>query len=260
MGSKYANTKTILLITIIFVLLSVTCFPTFQSEEYYANLEIDVDNSGFVTIKGSTNHPDLIADNTELYTSKKQSFWLLNITKDEVFSGFVFLLTLPKNSEINYVTSTGSVNIGQELGSLVVKGIGENESFSLVVQYKTEKIIEDETIFGLDLFSIILMLTIIFLIILFFIVLFFIDRQKKVPSIEKTEDGLEINLKGLNDRQKKIIMLLLECKKAMTQTEIQRELNIPKAAVSRNIRGLELKGLIEKEQHGMSNLIRIKKP
>jgi uncharacterized membrane protein len=45
----------------------------------------------------------------------------------------------------------------------------------------------------------------------------------------------------------------------MTQTDIQKELKIPKAAVSRNILGLERKGLIEKEQIGMSNLIRLKK-
>ena len=54
--------------------------------------------------------------------------------------------------------------------------------------------------------------------------------------------------------------LLVDKKIPLTQTDIQKELNIPKAAVSRNIRGLELKGLIEKEQIGMSNLIRLKKP
>jgi len=98
------------------------------------------------------------------------------------------------------------------------------------------------------------------LILLFFIVIIFIEKQKKPVSIEKTEDGQEINLKGLNDRQKKIVKLLIESKRSLTQTEIQRKLDIPKAAVSRNIRGLEIKGLIEKEQIGMSNLIRLKKP
>ena len=53
--------------------------------------------------------------------------------------------------------------------------------------------------------------------------------------------------------------LLIDKNTPLTQTEIQRELKIPKAAVSRNIRRLELKGLIQKEQIGMSNLIRIKK-
>jgi uncharacterized membrane protein len=67
------------------------------------------------------------------------------------------------------------------------------------------------------------------------------------------------DFKGLNLRQKEIMNLLINKKTPLTQTEIQRELNIPKAAVSRNIRGLEMKGLIEKEQIGMSNLIRIKK-
>ena len=67
-------------------------------------------------------------------------------------------------------------------------------------------------------------------------------------------------MRGLNNRQKNIVKLLIKSKRALTQTEIQHELDIPKAAVSRNIRGLELKGLIEKEQIGMSNLIRLKNP
>jgi uncharacterized membrane protein len=53
--------------------------------------------------------------------------------------------------------------------------------------------------------------------------------------------------------------ILVENKKPMTQAQIQTELKIPKASVSRNIKSLELKGLIEKESAGISNLIRIKK-
>ncbi|GAG42324.1 unnamed protein product, partial [marine sediment metagenome] len=45
-----------------------------------------------------------------------------------------------------------------------------------------------------------------------------------------------------------------------TQVEIEKELDIPKAAVSRNVHSLEIKGLIEIEKIGMSNLIRLKKP
>ena len=71
---------------------------------------------------------------------------------------------------------------------------------------------------------------------------------------------LRKNLKGLSDRQKNIINLLIEKDRPLSQTIIQKELNIPKSAVSRNISSLELKGLIEKENIGMSNLIRLKKP
>lgn len=260
MRSKHTDLRKLILSILLFLVLSATCFPSYLASDYYADLEIVVDNSGFVTIDGVTNYPDLLAENTERYTSKQQSFWLLNITKNEVFSDFVFTLTLPKNSEINFVTSSGSVIIGEELGSLVVKGFGENESLSLIIQYKTEKTIDAEGIFGLDVFTFILLICIIILIVLFFIVLILMDKQKKPTSTQKTENGEEINLRGLNDRQKKIIRLLIDSKRPLTQTEIQRELDIPKAAVSRNIRGLELKGLVEKEQIGMSNLIRLKKP
>jgi predicted DNA-binding transcriptional regulator len=254
------NVYIINIIIAIILFFDVIFLPSSLATDYYADLEIEVDNSGFVTINGVTNQPDLLAESTEIYTSKKQSFWLLNITKNEVFSDFVFTLTLPKNSEINYVESSGSVIIGEELGSLVVKGFGENESLLLLVQYKTEKTIEEEGIFGFDFFTIMLFVFIIVLIILFFIVLLFMDKQKKLTTVEKIEGDQDINLRGLNDRQKNIVKLLTVSKRALTQTEIQHELDIPKAAVSRNIRGLELKGLIEKEQIGMSNLIRLKNP
>ena len=79
--------------------------------------------------------------------------------------------------------------------------------------------------------------------------------RKKTQVINKNS----YDFRGLNQRQKQIMKLLIDRKKPLTQTEIQKLLNIPKAAVSRNIRRLELKGLIEKEQIGMSNLIRLKK-
>ena len=53
--------------------------------------------------------------------------------------------------------------------------------------------------------------------------------------------------------------LLNESTKPLTQTDIEKELNMPKAAVSRNIHSLEYKGLIEIEKIGMSNFIRVKK-
>lgn len=76
---------------------------------------------------------------------------------------------------------------------------------------------------------------------------------------EKNKLNSDLSFKGLNDRQKNIINILIKSETGLTQTEIQKELGIPKASVSRNIRRLELKGLIEKEKIGMSNIIRIKK-
>jgi len=66
--------------------------------------------------------------------------------------------------------------------------------------------------------------------------------------------------KGLPHRQQQIMRCLTECIVPLTQPDLQKEIPISKALVSRNIRGFERKGFIEKEQREVSNLIRLKKP
>jgi uncharacterized membrane protein len=237
------------------LLFSILYFPIISAEVYYADITIDVDSTGFVTIDGVTNYPELITKNTEIYTSKKQSYWWLNITKNDVFSDYFYVLTLPKGSSINYIKSLGYIRIEENQGSLIVKGFGENESLSILVQYQINKLSEDMNL-KLDYLFIFLIVVIIGLILLIIYSLF---SKKLRQEPEKINENIT-DYKGLNKRQKEIIKLLIDRKIPLTQTDIQRELNLPKAAVSRNIHGLELKGLIEKEKIGMSNLIRIKKP
>jgi uncharacterized membrane protein len=233
------------------LILLIIYLPTTSAQDYYADVTIDVDSYGFVTIDGTTNYPDLLTKNAEIYTSKKQSYWLLNITKDENFTDFIYYLTLPERSSINYIKSSGSIRIEEDKGKLIVNGFGENELFSIQIQYQIGKSTEESIKF--DPIFIFLIAAIIVLI----AILVEIFIKEKVKTQDLNEDSYDF--KGLNQRQKQIMKLLIDRKTPLTQTDIQRELNIPKAAVSRNIRGLELKGLIEKEQIGMSNLIRLKK-
>ncbi len=242
----------IFLFSILLIFITIILLPSTTAQNYYADIIIEVDSSGFVTIDGVTNHPDILIKDTEIYTSKKQSYWLLNITKEDIFSDFVYDLSLPKGSSINYIKSSGFISIEENEGNLFVRGFGINETFSVLIQYQTEKLTEDKII-DLDLIFILLMVVIIISII---ILVVFVIKEK----IKDEQPKSNVNeFKGLNQRQEEIMNFLIDKNIAVTQTEIQRELNIPKAAVSRNIRGLELKGLIEKEQIGMSNLIRIKK-
>jgi len=94
------------------------------------------------------------------------------------------------------------------------------------------------------------------------IVIFYYFLKKKEPETTPKESNESVydEFRGLSDRQKKIMDLLITKNRPLSQTAIQKELNIPKAAVSRNISSLALKGLVEKENIGMSNLIRLKKP
>ena len=121
------------------LLILIIYLPTTSAQDYYADVKIDVDSYGFVTIDGTTNYPDLLAKNTEIYTSKKQSYWLLNITKDENFTDFVYVLTLPEGSSINYIKTSGFIRIEDDQGKLIINGFGENELFSIQVQYQIGK-------------------------------------------------------------------------------------------------------------------------
>jgi len=236
--------------------LAVLSAPALQAADYYADLTIKVDLQGFVSISGLTNYPNLTIQNTEQYSSKQQSFWLLNITKQETFSEFVYDLILPKGSSISYIRSSGSLRIEENQGNLLIRGFGENESFFILIQYQLEKQAESalqENIMYFILLPAILLVTLL-------IIFFYIQEKKpkEQPPLTETKESLG-DLKGLNHRQKQIMQLLHKRNIPLTQTDIQKELQIPKASVSRNIHGLERKGVIEKEQIGMSNLIRLKK-
>ncbi len=235
-------------------IITILVAPSLHAQSYYADITITVDSSGFVTIEGLTNYPNLTIKNTEMYTSKQQSLWLLNITKPEIFTQFIYTVTLPKGSSISHIKSTGLIRIAENQGSLVIGGFGENTSLSILIQYQTEKtqdLFLQETIVYPILFSLILLVCIL--------LIYFYRKEKKTKPLEiKTEPPGD--WKGLNHRQKQIMQLLKERNIPLTQTDLQKELQIPKASVSRNIRGLEKRGLIEKETIGMSNLIRLKKP
>ena len=259
MGFKKRNQITRVLLLTSFIIINCSYVLNTQAIDYYADLDITVDREGYVTIDGLSNYPDLIVENTEEYTSKQQSIWSLAITKNITFSDFIFSISLPEQTTIQSIDSSASTIISEENGHLIITGYGENETLSITVDYQTEKISEESGLFGLDTFSIILIVSIISLIIVLFIIIFFDKKQITIFS-KNNQEFSQKELRGLNERQKKILTLLQKSNIAMTQTDIQRELDMPKSSVSRNIRRLELKGLIEKEQIGMSNLIRLKKP
>ncbi len=248
---------TILKKTIIIFLIIIQLFQIVYAEDYYADVEITVDKSGFVTIEGITNHPDLLINNTEIYTSKKQSYWLLNITKEDIFSDFIYSIILPIGSSINYIKTSGSMRIQEEQGKLIINGFGQNKTFYVIVQYqvkKTADIVTTDNLFLLIPFIIIGLIVLI-------VVLYYFSKRKDATKIpEKIEEPNYDEFRGLSDRQKKIMELLIKKNRPLSQSIIQKELNIPKSAVSRNISSLELKGFVEKENIGMSNLIRLKKP
>ncbi len=235
-------------------LSSIIISPVFSAQEYYADIDISVDRSGFVTISGDTNYEDLIVADTQIYTFKDKSFWLLNISIEENFSDYVYTVSLPEGALVNHIGSSGFFTISEKNSRLLVNGFGEDSNLSIIIQYKLEKNQVETSSNDLD-FNLFLIFIIFFLCILFILIYYKYPDGKKAP-INKFDEKY---LKGLNSRQKKIMKILIENNSPMTQKDIQDEVGIPKASISRNIKRLELKGLIEKEKAGMSNIIKLKK-
>ena len=257
MSMEKIYSKKIIFLVLVFFIFQILFIQNNIAENYYADIEIDVDDSGIIDIKGISNHPDLLVENTEGYTYKKQSYWLLNINKNEIFSDYIYNLYLPEGSRINYINASGFNGIEESNGRIIVTGSGKNDRLSITIQYQINNDYN-----GLSSDNIVIWIFLFLIIILTILLFYFIYEDKykeKKNSKEENFTNLGYNLKGLSSRQKKIIELLVDKKRPLTQTDIQKELNIPKAAVSRNVHALEIKGLIEIEKNGMSNLIRLKK-
>lgn len=243
---------------IVSVFLFILVFNLVSSEDYYADLEIKIDNIGFTTIEGITNYPNLLVRESEEFVSKENGFWLLNITTKETFSEYVYKVILPKKSSINYIKSKGKFRIEGNGDELEIIGVADNEPFEIIIQYQVEKVNEIDW----KLFSFLLVL----LILIVYLELKFrqniwkkIKLEKKKLRNSEKQKLINYDLNKLTDRQKKIMKFLIEKNKPVTQSKIGMELNIPKASVSRNIVSLELKGFVEKENVGVSTIIRLKK-
>lgn len=224
--------KVFLILLIVLILV-----PIAQSKEYYADVNIEVEDTGLISIQGITNHPNLRAQDTSEYTSKTGNYWILNITINDVFSDYVYSLKLPEGSVINYIKSTDKIGIKNINNRILIDGVGRNESLLILVQYS----ISPQS----NQFQFILIIPVlIFVLGLFY---WFKIRKKRKPK--------KYNLDLLTERQKMILKTLEKHKKPVSQKTIEREVDMPKSSLSRNIDSLIKKGIIKKERRGMTNMI-----
>lgn len=223
----------------ILFLVFILLIPISYSIDYYADVDINVDESGYITIKGDTNHPSFLVESSPEFTSKKGRYWLLNITIEDKFSNFIFNLELPKNAEINYLKTPRLARIDNSLGNIKVIGTGEGQRFVLVVQYSINNVRQNNFVY-----------VIIFIFLILLPVLYFLLKNKKT----KTK---KYNIDVLTDRQK-IIFAFIKKNKKITQAQLEKKLDMPKSSLSRNIESLVRKGFITKEKKGMTNILFLK--
>jgi uncharacterized membrane protein len=230
--------------TKLILLLAVLSISSAFAETYYADVQINVDSSGKVSISGQTNHPVLKLTDSDLFTTKNKEVWLLNISTYGLFSDFIYQVNLPSGASVNYIKSTGTFRIKSNSNSISIIGTGHNEPFEIAVQYTLGTVA-----FPYEYFAIPLPIAIAVYII-------FVLLRKKKKRIEKIVS--EVKIQGLTERQKQIVDLLIK-NKSMTQKQLQEATNLPKASLSRNIDALVRKGIVIKEEKGMTNAIILKK-
>ncbi|RLJ00345.1 MAG: hypothetical protein DRP06_02135 [Candidatus Aenigmatarchaeota archaeon] len=247
----------------IFLIVLLFLSPIF-AEEYYADVKIEVNTSDWVEISGITNHPKLVVERTQDYISIQGDYYILNITLDDNFSEYSYDISFPINTIIIPIEISGDFRMETQERQLHLIGEGKNEPLTIIVQYnfgdEPEQLVRGKNssmnnssrgrLGELLVVQIILILLLIGVLILGG---FYFFKYRKKPEESK------YNPETLTDRQKLIVDYLEKKKKPVTQAELQIEIGLPKASLSRNIDSLVKKEIIKKERKGMTNVIFINK-
>jgi uncharacterized membrane protein len=210
---------------------------------YYADVTIDVLATGEVSIQGQTNHPTLLEEGSQAYTSKKGSYWLLNVSKEDIFERGIVRIRLPKGSEVNYLKAPSFSRFTQEEDKLVLVSTIEQQPFLFLVQYQIRPLTTTSSWFWFLLAGGFLLLLGVLM------TLFF--RKKRAKQT--------IDFSSLPSRQRMIMKLLVKHNGRLTQAELEKTTQLPKSSLSRNTDALQRQGFIEKIPVGMTTLIKLKK-
>ncbi len=231
----------ILIFSILFILNPVY-------SEYLGNLEFDIQDDGIAIISGNTDYSEFNITQTDKLTSKNKENWLFELNTP-IFEKYYYSIILPKDAQINYINSPNSVRITSTNKRINIISTGSNQNIQIKIQYR---IIQNDDLNSYFLEGIISGIVIVFLI----IILSFFKYKKKKKEL-KSKKTNNIFLDELNDRQKKIIDILKSTKN-VTQNYLLKELKIPKSSLSRNLKSLKAKDLIEIKRFGMTNKIELK--
>jgi len=211
------------------------------ANQYYADIEITLDETGEVFIEGVTNHPNLQQGYHDELISKSKGHWLFELKTQDPFGDYIYHVSLPPGAQINYIKTTGSPRISDDIDHISLIDTGENKTIELKVQYSIQK----------QITSWISTRTIIEISIIITALLIFALYKWRKPK-------KALNMNHLPTRQKHILKLLKKNKGEMAQNELEKQLGWPKSSLSRNIDSLLKKHIIEKVQKGKINIIKIK--
>ena len=256
-----------------------------MAQEYYGDVTISIDAGGNAVFTGLSNHPKLEDRSTQELTSKKGQYWLFNLTLAENFSDFVFRVNFPQDATLNYVKTSVPFRIGSESGLTYIKGSGSNDKIEIVVQYSIAGTTTQAAVKDYSWLYVVGIIAVIFTVALAMTK----SRRKRLEKAEaqkhhqqkaakepephiQTQPEQKIAIEPepkqekkdtwynkhlLTDRQLQIVEILEKHDKPITQKMLETEMNIPKSSLSRNLDSLVARGIVKRENKGMTNAIYI---
>ena len=234
---------------LIVLLILISFCSNALAEEYYANIVFDVQTQGSTIISGTTNYLELTPQTTQELTSKEGKAWTFLIDTNKIFSEYSYKIILPTNAQIQNIETSGTYFIQTQNQNIIIEGFGENLTLYLKINYNLEQLTSQPTFdFLLPFLGILILIGIIYYIIL---------KKSEITANKKLTQTFDEN--ALTERQLIIVKQLEKNKNKITQSELQKILNLPKASIFRNLLSLEKKGIITKERKGMTMLITLQK-
>jgi uncharacterized membrane protein len=240
--------KAILLLALLIIITSLAF-----AQDYYADIKIDLSENGSAQISGTTNYPLLQQQITQDITSKNGSKWTLDLNYPDIFSEAVYEIKLPQGAEITSISVPDGYRLANSGEKISIIGTLQNKALEAKIEY----ILETTPATVSTLPTIIGIIVIVLVAILVVYMALRKNKKSQKPDKAKTEKP-SYNKEALTERQL-VIVEHLEKKGAMTQAELKKITEYPKAALSRNLAALEKKEIIQKERKGMTMLVMLKK-
>ncbi len=236
-------------INIFLVVVALLVLCSSGAQAYYADVVIDVSSTGLVSISGQTDAPNFLTQNSQQLTSKNNGLWLLNITLPEELSPFVYEIQLPSDVEINYMHLPSLLRVESTPNGLVISGVSSQAKDDLLVQYS----LLSSRVVSSSLYTVIALVVVF----LFLAVLIFFKFKKRSVRVKfgSKKHIRSSRFMALPSRQKLILKAILKQGDFITQAQLEKELLIPKASLSRNVASLCQKGFLRKEKTGMTNTL-----
>ncbi len=205
--------------------------------QYYADVSMDVSDAGSVEIKGDSNY-EKFNGTTNAFTSKHGENWTFALS-EPLFDEYICEIILPKYATINSIKTNVQTKIEERNGRLVITVAAIESEIDVNIIYSIDKTEPVKFV--------------AYYIIGFIFVVFGSIYLKLRFNSKKTK----LDRKKFTDRQWDIVSYLIK-HGTVTQAQIEKELNLPKSSLSRNIKTLVQKGTLFKETKGMSNVIGLK--